>query len=88
MLFQLFITIGKPDNPWMTPLQTPNGVGCRGCEVFVSTCVTYEATGAGILVAGCINLGAKDIFPWGWRLPLAIAGRLSLQDMLLACFLT
>ncbi|CAL5228352.1 g11467 [Coccomyxa viridis] len=27
----------------------------------------------GILVAGCINLGAKDISPWGWRLPLAIA---------------
>ncbi|CAK0785840.1 hypothetical protein CVIRNUC_009052 [Coccomyxa viridis] len=27
----------------------------------------------GILVAGCINLGARNIHPWGWRLPLAIA---------------
>ena len=33
-------------------------------------------------MAGCINLGAKDIFPWGWRLPLAIAG------VLHACLLT
>ena len=26
------------------------------------------------MCAGCINLGARNIHPWGWRLPLAIAG--------------
>ena len=36
--------------------------------------ITATDPPAGILVAGCINLGAKDISPWGWRLPLAIAG--------------
>lgn len=28
----------------------------------------------GILVAGLINYGSQYIHPWGWRLPLAIAG--------------
>ena len=38
----------------------------------ISDCILLHCVG--ILVAGCINLGAKDIDPWGWRLPLAIAG--------------
>ena len=28
----------------------------------------------GILIAGLINYGAGYIHPWGWRLPLALAG--------------
>lgn len=36
----------------------------------------------GILVAGLINFGSQYIKPWGWRLPLAIAGGPGLFIML------
>ena len=28
----------------------------------------------GILIAGLVNYGSNYIHPWGWRLPLALAG--------------
>lgn len=36
-----------------------------------------------LLHAGCINLGARNIHPWGWRLPLAIAGEAACLCILL-----
>ena len=41
----------------------------------------------GILAAGLINFGSNYIHPWGWRLPLAIAGAHGLASSH-ACLLT
>ena len=41
----------------------------------------------GILIAGLINYGAQYIQPWGWRLPLALAGAPGLFVLFAGCVL-
>jgi len=91
VLFQLFITIGEATSSFhrlhRSAYHSYRSWQPKGICIHLKPEQLYDNVdaSAGILVAGCINLGAKDISPWGWRLPLAIAGMIC-QLVHCACF--